>query len=759
MGDEEKPEHGTPKDGTPKDGTPKGAGAGSGSGQPAPRKPSKSGKRPSSTQKLAAKVEAQSRAKSTAPSKPASTKQPTTGAARPAAAGPQAKGSAARGATATATRPAPAKGSQARRDAQRAAAQRGREAPAALPERYGTYIAVGAFLLTVAKLPRINTSVFAPEMAVLIVLGIAGLPLLAARVMGGPTARSTTEVWAARCAAGFLAVGFLSAVLSASVGLSFFGIYQHGTGWVFFAMVAGCFGLGTGIGRTRRDWLDNALIAGAVVNAVLAFGQQFIGLNSVGIESDSGIADGILGNPVFFGALLAAALALVAPRFIANPKRWWPVLAVVGTALGISGERLPALLGVVVGLWVAAQVAWKWWQQEPERRSATARRVLTWPVVFAAGIPVTVVVGSVLARISGGTGVVAHTANSTGNETYGQRFDTWKAGLHAFTHKPLIGYGPSQFRTATGHLYPIQAVARSGGTIFVDGHNFIIEILVTYGIIGLALFLGWIVFGSLHRHGPLLGFAAVILASELAEPLNTSVTPLAFLALGAAVLTLRDPSPPPDTGDGGPVRRRGALPTWVRPATLVCAAVALLPALWLLAGDIVLQQAYYKDADNLPQLAVGPAGSATNILFPWSDGPTELAKAHNALAGSTRDPTQTAASIAAARQAISRDPTNASLWTTLAQYQGGSGDQTGAAQSARQALMFEPYSPAALSILAIIAAEHHDNAQAEHYLETSLAVEPGQTNFEQALSELRKGCLAQPITAQQPNLTFTCPTS
>jgi len=601
----------------------------------------------------------------------------------------------------------------------------------------------------------------APELAVLFVLGLAGLPVLAARALGGPAARSTTEVWAARCAVAFLVVIAIGAALAPTAEISFVGAYEQGTGWIFYALLAGCFGLGTGIGAARRGRLELALIAGACVNALVALGQQFIGLSGIGLGGLSGQSDGLLGNPVFFGAFMAAALVLVAPRFLDEPGRWWPVPAGIAIALGVSGERMPALLALVVGLGVVVVALRDWRAGRRTGDQNAGAAVLTWPIVYAAGIPISMVVGSLLARIDGGLGVIAHTANSGGGETYQDRFVAWSAGLRAFTSKPVVGYGPGQFRAATSHLFTLHQVVANGGSTFADAHNVVVEVLVTTGLVGAALFFGWIGLGALHRKGALLGFAAVLLASELVEPLDTVITPLVFLALGAAVLTTHVDEGAVTTTSGRSARKLppGTLPTWVRPASAVAAALALLPALWLTIGDLYLQQARLSDGRGNEPVAVSQAKVADTLLFAWPDPSWQLGMSEEAIAVTTSDPSAYRAAIDAERVAVSRDSTNATLWVDLAQFEGASGDQAAAEASAQQALRYQPFDTAALNFAAFAAMERGDTSTAERYFTTSLAVNKDQAGAQQILQHLRRGCRVAPVTEANPNISFNCPTS
>jgi len=79
--------------------------------------------------------------------------------------------------------------------------------------------------------------------------------------------------------------------------------------------------------------------------------------------------------------------------------------------------------------------------------------------------------------------VVVHRLATTQNEvesaSFGGRFKLWMAGLHAFTFKPLMGYGTGGF---------IGAIYSQLGDQSLVAHNAFISVLVEEGIIGLILY-------------------------------------------------------------------------------------------------------------------------------------------------------------------------------------------------------------------------------------------------------------------------------
>jgi len=308
-------------------------------------------------------------------------------------------------------------------------------------------VAGGVFLLTVAYLPNLSYSSIAPETAVLMVLGAAGLPLLVARALALVPAQNAAQRWAAWCGIGFVAVGGLSVAWSAAPALSLVGPFQQPTGWAFMVAVAGCWALGTGLGDPERRLVETALIAGAIVNAVVAILQVLVGLGPLDLPSYGGQATGTFGNPVFLGALLAGAVALVGPRFVSDPVRYGVITALLGLGLGMCGERLPALLTLVVIGWMV----WRGWRQ----RDSSGAGAQVWKRVLLFGILAigSVVAGSLVTALRNAGGVLNQTAASTASETFGQRASVWAVGLRAVAAHPLLGAGPGQFLVATSKLY------------------------------------------------------------------------------------------------------------------------------------------------------------------------------------------------------------------------------------------------------------------------------------------------------------------
>jgi O-antigen ligase len=570
-------------------------------------------------------------------------------------------------------------------------------------------IAFGIFLLTVAVAPSWSTSSWAPKEAVLCVLAAAGLPVLIALAWrrDGDTA---TGVRIASCLALlFVVVALVSALSSPTPAIAMVGLYQWGTGWVFVAGVAGCFALGTRLGQNGRRLLETLLIFSGIANAAVGLLQLTVGTGRLDLPLyPGGLADGLQGNPFELGALSVAALALVESRFNRDPRRWCLPVAIVAAGAGACGERMPVLL-------VLAVVAWAIWQSTGARMRRAGRK-LGRALIFAALSVAGVLAGSLTASYSNQSGSLQRAAGSTSEETFGQRFMAWHQGLRAFTHHFLVGAGPGQFRSVTSALFPLSFMRAAPTTVFTDAHDIFVEYLVTTGILGFLALVAWLLVALVRARGPLVTAALVLLAIELVEPLDPAVTPVAFCALGAAMLTprARQIASEPRTF---PVAWRAVVGVFI--------VVGLVAGALFFVGDLLMQRAQseYNLARDQPALA--DATTADDILRAWPD-PASLVSQIHFYMGLGDHPSQRELAIVWARTAAERDPTNPALWGTLAGYQLAANQFADSQQSAMQSLKYLPWYPGAFNDLGVASLALGENAAAHRWFGLSLEVESDQ---------------------------------
>ena len=135
------------------------------------------------------------------------------------------------------------------------------------------------------------------------------------------------------------------------------------------------------------------------------------------------------------------------------------------------------------------------------------------------------VVGSALATIlqrSVGEASGAATDRLTTSGTW-PRSRIWSYGWKAFLDRPITGYGLGRFRPAVQRFFSPSSSAREASDDLIqawyDPHNIVVQVVVTLGIVGLALFVWFVAcLARADAGGPLVWAAIGIALSWLLQP-------------------------------------------------------------------------------------------------------------------------------------------------------------------------------------------------------------------------------------------------
>jgi O-antigen ligase len=437
-------------------------------------------------------------------------------------------------------------------------------------------------------------SSWAPRYVVLPLVAAGGLVVLP-RVLGGHRRR---PAWLATA---FLGWALLATLAAPNRTIALWGRYSLGTGLLFVAALVGAWMLGAACRPSAAVLIERAILAACLVNAAVAFLQQLLDLSALGLGLYGGRAPGLLGNPVYLAELLGGGLWLALCRGARLRLSGAASVVALAGAVALSGSRFGLGLALVAAAAAVVRLGW--------------RPGLVAAALVAAGLLLGTAVGAVGL---GGTTTVERAGQAPASGVR-PRLDTWRSGLPAIGQRPLLGWGPSGFLVATSSRRTL-AVARDEGPdrIFGDAHNLVVEYAVTTGIPGLALLLGWLAtaFAAARRRGadaaPLAGFAAFTLALMLVEPLYVGVTPVAFLALGAAAAA-GSTEPPALDADASQRRRAG------RVAAGILGAAAVTTTAVLTTGLVDLRRA---------DLADDPAAARTaaTLLPSWSEPAAQVAR-------------------------------------------------------------------------------------------------------------------------------------
>jgi|GEM_PF-1060896 len=530
-------------------------------------------------------------------------------------------------------------------------------------------VTVGAVLLGIVALTNERTADFGPRVTVFLVLAALGLPILAMRAW-----RSAVS-WPARAAVAFLVVAAVSAAASTAPLIGFFGANQVGTGWLFLVGLAALWALGTDLGRPGAALLSRGLVVLALLNSAATVlevgGQGWSSLGSVvshipGMQFSIGQPVGFAINPVYSAQLIVGGLALLAWRAAPrNPWSWWVMVGGLGAGTYLSGERYGLLF--VAGLIV--------WVFVTRRGKAAAAFTVAAGGGLLAGLAI-----QTLVRL--GTSTQFRLYSSEGaSGAVGPRLRIWIASLHALAAHPLFGSGPGQSESATIPYRSAAAVVRDG--VFPDTHNILVEIAVTTGVLGVALFVAWLVPAFRRARGALLLYAVALFAGGLLEPLNLTSTGLAFLALGAAAVGALERAGP--TSPGSSAGSSAGATEWVPAASVIArvllVAVALFAGITVMVGNTELQS-------GLTNRSLVTLASASSRLPMWDDAPNALSD-FLAVEGQ-RDPRYYRLAVHWDQVAVARDPVDATAWRRLGFDEAALGDFAAGYSALQRSVTLDP---------------------------------------------------------------------
>ena len=402
----------------------------------------------------------------------------------------------------------------------------------------------------------------------------------------------------------FLAESLLSALVSTSPNIGFFGLYLWGTGWLLWLGTVGAFAIGASLSADDRRWLFGGLLVGALGNAVVAVWQVVVNPPTPGLGLYDGTqADALLGNPIHLEALMLGGLALVLGRTCRSPLRWAPAVLLLTIGLEFTAERL----GLPILAFLVCYAIY----------SYGVRRGATFAALIAAGFGI--------GYLGGGSGLGSRVTSGTGESTFGFRIRVWVQGGHYVLHHPFLGAGPGQLRTALDSIATLAYAQHVEPTrALTDGHDIFVEVAVTTGLLGLACFLTWLIGAArIAQRGAFFGFAFAMLAVELVEPLNIAILPLAFLGLGAAVAAGR-PSQQTDSAQAMPIASDGhRTPRVGTLVTAVAVLVALALGVTMVAGDaLMLSATHYKLGEPFN---IATAKKANTLLPYWPESALTVA--------------------------------------------------------------------------------------------------------------------------------------
>ncbi|RJQ53616.1 MAG: hypothetical protein C4521_07030 [Actinobacteria bacterium] len=420
-----------------------------------------------------------------------------------------------------------------------------------LPER----MLAGGLLLLAALVPlawsgQTASTYFTPKFSL---LGLVAIWLLLALVLGAVWFRRMPAVSTPHLLlAAFVLWSGIATLASASSPLSTIGRPNYGEGLLSILVYALLFFAASSLrwDEIRRYRLVLAFGAASVLLVLVSLLQLTgrdgtllaMGLAGMGAR---GRVSGLLGNPVFLGGFVVLALPLLAGAALTARTRLLSALAGLVTLslvfLALTSLTRAAWLGLAVAALAFSAAAFV---ELARRRARLLVMAVTAALLFA-----------VLAATFGTSqgGMLSDRLASLLRPYEGSaalRPEQWKVAARMVAERPLLGWGPSQYRTGFDR-YATRSQIMAEAATSDDAHNLFANTAATTGIPGVLLLASVLVAAALASWktvgekdgdervlaGATLASCAGYLAWVQFEPSSVGVTPLFWLLAGTLLST------------------------------------------------------------------------------------------------------------------------------------------------------------------------------------------------------------------------------
>ena len=426
---------------------------------------------------------------------------------------------------------------------------------------------------------------------------------------------------------------------------------------VLFCGVFGFWALSRTMSDRGKALVGPVLVAGLGVSALVGILQIVFGIHGGLLAASGGRALGLEGNAAYFSMTLCGAAAWCASTSESGPADRLRRFSLVGVAffamaIGLSGTR-----GSIVALGVICVAV-----------CVRAKNIRSLRV------PLAVVVGlgaSFVAQRA--TRLVTNTADrfaSGGGSS--ERIALWKATVSGLAERPFLGWGAGRARPAIEHhltagfvrLYQRDDISE----VWTDVHNVVLQMLVTVGIIGVALLTLFVVVAFRKSDFGLALAAAAISVNWLLQPSTLSSLAIAAIFLGASAARIAKP-----VAIGLPPGR------WVRIVTGASVTVGLAAAMALVVADVHLRHAVQSGDQGAVRSAAGWFGDDPFVLDLFV-----MDSYRSSIASGRAERTKVAL------REIAAEPDVPHWWNELAMTQWDSGDLAGMRTSIDKALSLQP---------------------------------------------------------------------
>jgi O-antigen ligase len=443
-----------------------------------------------------------------------------------------------------------------------------------------------------------------------------------------------------------MAVGLASSLLATAPIVALIGTVGGHTSLLTYAGGVATFAISRRVTSAGRTLVSRTFVASVALTILVAVLQIIVQPSTTTLRLVDGRPGGLSGHPVHLATFSAGLVAFSGWKLVHDGDRRFVMAIGLGAfGAGLASSRVAIAAGLLAVLLIVAFArAWRFLAS------------IAWVIGTGLSVPIH-------ALTSTSRGVNERDLTSG----FDDRLTLWGYGLRGFSDHPLLGVGPGRFTEATQRYHSVAWTRRFGFSWWDDAHNVLVEVLVTWGLIGFILFTAFGVAIIRRGAGP---FRMVILALAccwLLEPATAGTLGVLGISAGLAV---------------GPVRARSV--TWQATAlerrTLV--GIGSLAAGLVIIGGLVVER-----DQNLRDFS--PLGASA--AWYWRDPDVAREYAHDASTDAERRYWL--------ERAVILDASNPRNRVELALFEIAIGDLGAARARAQQALDLEPNSFSAVTIL------------------------------------------------------------
>ncbi len=312
----------------------------------------------------------------------------------------------------------------------------------------------------------------------------------------------------------FLAITLLSSFLSVNFQRSFWGDFERMSGAFFTLHLTLAYFYVLLLAKLSGNYFEKFLKAIVWISVALSLIGIVGFLGGPVLAPDSFLparSSSMFGNPIFFASFLIFPLFLSAFFAVSSSeKKWkwsfWGAVLIQLIAVFVSGTR-GAVLGITLGLIISAVLYVVFAKNKKIKIYGLALGLF---FVIVASLmytfPEKLPLGSTVRRV--------FTLQDSNTQA---RLILWKFSLKGFKDNPVLGVGPENFFEISNKYYKPE-IRQYDSTWFDKPHNYLLEILLTTGILGFAAYSAifisgvWILYLAYKREILTLLESALLLA-------------------------------------------------------------------------------------------------------------------------------------------------------------------------------------------------------------------------------------------------------